>query len=77
MRKSERAAIRAALDSINASYGTGTIFAVHFNTADVDSPCPPGEYVGYYETLRQYGTGRYIFHVKGRKVYARRTSRVF
>ena len=77
MRKSDRAAIRAALDSINASCGTGTISAVHFNTADGDSPCPPGEYVGHYVTLRQYGTGRYIFHAKGHKVYARGTSRVY
>ena len=77
MKKSERAAIRAALDSINASYGTGTISAVHFNTADVDSPCPPREYVGYYSVLRQYSTGRYIFHVKGRTVYARGTSRTY
>ena len=77
MKKADRAAIHAALDSINASYGTGNIFAVHFNTAEVDCPCPPGECVGYYETLRQYGTGRYVFHVKGRKVYARGTSRVY
>ena len=58
--------LHAALDSINASHGTGIMVEVCYN---------PGRRMGEYRTLRQYGIGQYQWHLIDGRVYARGTSR--